>query len=91
MPKSEQPYILVVLRLLISMETQEESGDDLNPVLVSGLGRLSGVGVDGGLTGSASAHWLLFEWCMAINVIGEYPPIMFIESVHSINTNFLGL
>ena len=71
MPKSEQPYTLVVSRLLISLETQEESGDDLNPVLVSGLGRLSGVGVDGGLTGSASVHWLLFEWCMGINVIGK--------------------
>ena len=67
--KSEQPYTLVVSRLLISPEIQEESGDDLNPVLVSGFGRLSWVGVDGSLTGPASAQRLLFKWCMVINVI----------------------
>lgn len=31
---------------------RKESGDDLDPFLVSGFGRLDGVGVDGGLTGS---------------------------------------
>ena len=62
MPKSEQPYTLVVSRLLISPETQEESGDDLNPVSVSGFGRPSWVGVDGGLTGSASALAVARTW-----------------------------
>lgn len=35
----------------VSLETLEESGDDLNPVLMSGFGRSGWVGVDGGLTG----------------------------------------
>ena len=30
---------------------RDESGDDLDPSLASGFGRLGGVGVDGGLTG----------------------------------------
>lgn len=42
-----------------------ESGDDLNPVSVSGFGRLGGVGVDGGLTGLRVAMFVLsgrFGW-----------------------------
>ena len=56
MPKSEQPYTLAAfgpLALLLA-DVARESGDDLGPVLVSGFGRLSWVGVDGGLTGPAN-------------------------------------
>lgn len=51
MSKSERPYTPAASRLLLLSGIQEESGDDLNPVLVSGFGRLSWVGADGGLTG----------------------------------------
>ena len=39
------------LSLVFSVASKERVGDDLGPVLVSGFGRLSWVGVDGGLTG----------------------------------------
>ena len=43
---------------------QGESGDDLGPVSVSGFGRLSWVGVDGGLTGSGHlcAYEVILVW-----------------------------
>lgn len=34
-----------------------ESGDDLDPASASGFGRLSWVGVDGGLTGPSEQYW----------------------------------
>ena len=41
-----------------------ESGDDLDPVSVSGFGRLGRVGVDGGLTGSF--EYLVSSWAWGI-------------------------
>ena len=51
MSKSERPYTPAASRLSVSSGIRGGSGDDLNPVLVSGFGRLSWVGADGGLTG----------------------------------------
>ena len=50
-----------------------ESGDDLGPVLVSGFGRLSWVGVDGGLTGSAIGGLGKWATCCASEIfVGVY-------------------
>ena len=65
MSKSERPYTPAASRLLVPSGVQEGSGDDLNPVLVSGFGRLSWVGADGGLTGFVRlciVCWIFHRW-----------------------------
>ena len=67
MSKSERPCTPAASRLLVPSGFQEGSGDDLNPVLVSGFGRLSWVGADGGLTGFVHLYlvcWIFHRWTM---------------------------
>lgn len=47
-----------------------ESGDDLDPVLVSGFGRLSWVGADGGLTGSLILYLFHYLYYICIVIVG---------------------
>lgn len=47
-----------------------ESGDDLDPASASGFGRLSRVGVDGGLTGALKIKWPTSGGCTASIMVG---------------------